>query len=266
MADYMKNGKYADLPGVRMWYVDTEGTGEAVLLLHSTTGTSVSWEPQIMALAGAGYRVIAPDRSGWGRSVANPATGSQHRKTGADDLDALVDHLKLGKFHLGGIGGGGLIALDYAAWRSDRLRSLIIGSCIASRSEKEILDFSARIAAPEGVKLPRVYTDVGASYRGSNPEGIARWLEIERHCRQPGAPGVELRTPNTYAKLASITVPTLVMAGASDLVAPPALMRLWAPHVKRSEWVVVPDAGHSMAWEQPDIFNEKVLEFMRRAG
>jgi pimeloyl-ACP methyl ester carboxylesterase len=262
MTDYMKNGLYADLPGIRLWYVDTGGTGEPIILLHSTTATCVSWEPQITAFAGAGYRVIAPDRRGWGRSMVKP--DSESGVAGADDVDALVDHLKLDKFHLAGIGGGGLIALDYAAWRSDRMRSLIIGSCIASRSEKEILDFSARIAAPKDAKLPRVYTDVGASYRGSNPQGIARWLEIEKTARQPGAPALELRTPNSYAKIANITVPTLVLAGAADVVAPPALMRLWAPHVKNSEWTVVPDAGHSMAWEQPDIFNEKVLEFISR--
>src|SRR5262245_40768052 len=131
MADYMKNGRFADLPGIRTWYIDTEGNGETIVLLHSTTATSVSWEPQINAFAGAGYRVIAPDRRGWGRSVA--AAGSKH-VPGADDVDALVDHLKLDGLHLVGIGGGGLIALDYAAWRPERLRSLVIGSCIASRS------------------------------------------------------------------------------------------------------------------------------------
>lgn len=41
-------------------------------------------------------------------------------------------------------------------------------------------------------------------------------------------------------------------------------MRLWAAHVKNHEWTVVPDAGHAITWEQPDVFNEKVLTFLKR--
>ena len=41
-------------------------------------------------------------------------------------------------------------------------------------------------------------------------------------------------------------------------------MRIWAAHVKKHEWAVVPDTGHAIAWEQPEIFNKKVLNFVRR--
>jgi pimeloyl-ACP methyl ester carboxylesterase len=54
------------------------------------------------------------------------------------------------------------------------------------------------------------------------------------------------------------------MAADADLLAPPALMHIWAAHVKNHEWAVVSDAGHAIAWEQPDVFNEKVLEFVKR--
>jgi pimeloyl-ACP methyl ester carboxylesterase len=54
------------------------------------------------------------------------------------------------------------------------------------------------------------------------------------------------------------------MAADADLLAPPALMRIWAAHMKNHEWAVVTDAGHAVTWEQPDVFNEKVLEFIKR--
>ncbi len=263
MSAELPNGNYADIPGVRLYYSDTGGTGEPIVLLHATTGTSVSWEPQIEAFSKAGYRTIAPDRRGWGRSTLDPQTGPRE-VTGADDLDAFLEHMKLPPFHLVAVAGGGLIALDYASWRTDRLRSLVIGSCIGSRKEKELVDFSARIAAPADVKLPRVFQDVGASYRGANAEGTARWIEISRSARQPGAPALGLRSGNTYADLAKIGVPTLVLAGGADLVAPPAMMRTWAARIPKAQFDIVVEAGHSIAWEQPEAFNRKVLAFLAR--
>ncbi len=254
------HGAYANLPGVRLWYLDSGGDGEVIMLLHPTAGTSESWQSQIAAFSKAGYRVIAPDRRGWGRSI--PDANGPQPGISAEDLQAFADFLKLKKFHLMATGGGGLIALDYAAWRSDRLHSLVIGSCIASRSEKEINDFSQRIALPKNIKVPRVCQDVSASYRGANPEGTARWVEIEEKARQPGASPVTLRSPNSYQKLATITAPLLIMAGTADTVAPPTLMRIWAPYVRNSKFVVVPDAGHSLAWEQPEFFNQEVLKFI----
>jgi pimeloyl-ACP methyl ester carboxylesterase len=256
-------GRYAELPGVKLWFTDTGGSGVPLILLHPNTGTSAIWEPQVGAFARAGYRVIAFDRRGYGKSVADPASGPQPGSI-AGDLDALADHLKLDRFHLLGVAGGGFVALDYAAWRPQRLRTLVIGASTGQIAEKEIADFAARIDIPELRKQPAVYREVGPSYRGADPEGTKRWREIEEHSRQSGAPDQPLRTPNTYAKIATIPTPTLVIAADADLLAPPALMAVWAAHMKNHEWAVVPDAGHAVTWERPDLFNEKVLAFVGR--
>jgi pimeloyl-ACP methyl ester carboxylesterase len=255
-------GRYADLPGVKLWFTDTGGTGTPVVLLHANTGTSASWEPQTAAFVREGYRVIAFDRRGWGKSMADPA-GPQSGSV-AGDLDALADHLRLDKFHLVGVAGGGFISLDYAAWRPERLRSLVVGASTGQFSEKEMQDFTARITIPELRKQAAVYREVGPSYRGANPEGTKRWIEIDEHAQQPEALSQPLRSPNTFAKLATVTMPTLVMAADADLLAPPALMRTWAAHLKSHEWATVPDSGHAIAWEHPDVFNEKVLAFIKR--
>jgi pimeloyl-ACP methyl ester carboxylesterase len=257
------SGRYAELPGVKLWFTDSGGTGAPLVLLHSNTGTSAVWQSQIDVFSPAGYRVIAFDRRGWGKSIANPATGPQPG-TIAGDLDALADNLKLDRFHLLGVAGGGFAALDYAAWRPERLRSLVIGASTGQVPEKEMADFRARVEIPELRKQPAVYLEVGPSYRGANPEGTRRWIEIDEHSRQPGAPDQPLRTPNTFAKIASIPTPSLIIAADADLLAPPAMMRIWAAHVKNHEWAIVPDSGHAVAWEQPEIFNEKVLGFISR--
>jgi pimeloyl-ACP methyl ester carboxylesterase len=257
------SGAYAELPGVKLWFTDSGGTGTPIVLLHANTGTSAAWASQVESFSLAGYRVIAFDRRGWGKSIANPATGPQPGSI-AGDLDALAGHLKLDRFHLLGVAGGGFAALDYAAWHPEKLRSLVIGASTGQVTDKEIADFIARIEVPDLRKQPAVYREVGPSYRGANPDGTRRWIEIEEHARQPGAPSQPLRTPNTFAKLEAIPTLTLVMAADADLLAPPALMRIWASHLKNHEWALMPDSGHAIAWEQPVTFNKKVLEFVKR--
>jgi pimeloyl-ACP methyl ester carboxylesterase len=262
-AENAPSGRYAELPGVKLWFTDTGGTGTPIVLLHANTGTSANWEAQATAFAREGYRVIAFDRRGWGKSVADPATGPQPGSVAAD-LDALANHLKLEKFHLVGIAGGGFASLDYAAWRPERLRSLVVAASTGQFAEREMREITARVEIPELRKQAAVYREVGPSYRGVNPEGTKRWIKIEEHAQQPGAPSQPLRTPNTFAKLATVTMPIQVMAAEADLLAPPALMRAWAAHLKNFEWTTVPDSGHAIAWEHPDTFNEKVLGFVKR--
>jgi pimeloyl-ACP methyl ester carboxylesterase len=262
-AESPPDGRYAELAGVKLWFIDTGGAGTPIVLLHANTGTSASWEAQITALARQGYRVIAFDRRGWGKSLADPTTGPQPGSV-AGDLDALADHLKLDKFHLVGVAGGGFVSIDYAAWRPERLRSLVVAASTGQFAEKEMRDFTARVEIPELRKQAAVYREVGPSYRGANPDGTKRWIEIDEHAQQPGAPSQPLRTPNTFAKLSGVTMPVLVMAADADLLAPPALMRTWASHLKNYEWATVPDSGHAIAWEHPDVFNDNVLAFVKR--
>jgi pimeloyl-ACP methyl ester carboxylesterase len=257
------NGAYAELPGVNLWFTDTGGTGAPIVLLHSNTGNSDIWQPQIAAFAGAGYRVIAFDRRGWGKSTAVATSGEQPGSI-AGDLAMLADYLKLEKFDLLGVAGGGFAALDYAAWHPERVRRLVIGGSTGDIKDKKLADFIGRIEIPEIRKQPAVYLEVAPSYRGANLDGTARWIEINAHSRQPGAPNQPLHTPNTLAKIATIPAPTLVIAADADLLAPPALMRIWAAHMQNHEWAAMADAGHAMAWEQPETFNKIVLDFLGR--
>jgi pimeloyl-ACP methyl ester carboxylesterase len=255
-------GAFVELPNVKLWVTDTGGSGDPVILLHANTGTSESWRKQVPVLAQAGYRVIALDRPGWGRSVVREG---MKPVSVAEDLDALADHLKLDKFHLVGTAGGGYIALDYAAWRPGRLRSLVIAaSGLGLVGDEEADAFRRRAAIPGFDRAPPEVREMSPSYRGMDPQGVARWKEIEAHAAQPGAGAPPLRTPNTDDKIASLTTPILVIAGDVDLTTPSAAVRLWAKHLKAYDWALIPEAGHSVAWEQPDAFNQAVLAFLRK--
>ena len=256
------DGAFVELPNVRLWVTDTGGSGAPVVLLHANTGNSESWQKQIPAFAAAGYRVIAIDRPGWGKSTVR--AGPQPASV-ADDLDALADEFKLDRFHLLGVAGGGYIALDYAAWRPQRLRSLVLGATgLGLQGDAEADVFRRGAAIPGFDKQPPEVREMSPSYRGLNPAGVARWKEIEVHSKQADAVELRLRTPNTDEKVASITTPTLVIAGDVDLTTPSGAIRLWAKHLKAYDWLLIPEAGHSVAWEQPEAFNQGVLAFLRK--
>jgi pimeloyl-ACP methyl ester carboxylesterase len=259
-------GQHAQLPGVRLWYVDTGGTGDVVVLLHANTGTVRTWDEQIATFHAAGLRVIAFDRRGWGRSEIDPSTGPQPG-TVADDLDGLMQHLHVDSFHLVGIAGGGFVALDYAAWRPHKLRKLVVCASNGQFNEAEMQALSAHIAIPglTGTPALRSFLEVGVAYRAENPEGWARFKAIEHQAQQAGAPAQPMRTPNTYAKVATIQTPTLVLMGGADLLAPPALMLTWARHLQNAELACIGDAGHAINWERPAAFNTVVLDFLAPA-
>jgi pimeloyl-ACP methyl ester carboxylesterase len=255
---------YAELPGVRLWYRDSGGDGVPVVFMHAATGSSRVWDYQIPAFTAAGYRVIAFDRRGFGRTVVDPA-GPQPG-TAADDLHALMADLKVSRFHLVGTAAGGFAAFDYALSFPGRLRSLVIANTIGGVQDEDFLELGRRIRPPQFQALPAEIRELGPSYRAANPEGTQRWTELEHTNRAPGpqSPVQTMRNRITFAGLETIKVPTLLMTGDADMFAPPAVLRMFAARIKHAETFIVPESGHSAYWEQPEIFNRTVLNFIRK--
>jgi pimeloyl-ACP methyl ester carboxylesterase len=253
---------YIELPGVHLWYHDTGGNGVPVVFMHAASGTCDSWVHQLPAFTAAGYRVITYDRRGWGRSRPDP-TGEQPGDV-SDDLHGLAGHLGLDRFHVVATAAGGIGALDYAVARPERVRSLVVADSIGGVQDPEYLEVQHRLRPPEIQALPWELRELSAGYRGTDPEGTRRWLEIERASRPEGAhgPGQQPRHPMTFARLETLRVPTLVLVGEADLLSPPALMRLLAAHIPDCRFATVPEAGHAAHWEQPEVWNRLVLEFL----
>lgn len=253
---------YAEIPGVRLWYKDLGGDGEPVVFLHASSGTSDSWGLQEPVFTEAGYRCIAYDRRNWGRSESM-ISGSRPGSA-SDDLEALAEHLGLNRFHLVCTALGGIIGLDYTVEYPGRVISLVVSSSFTGVQDQSYLDVQQRLRSPEISELPIVLREVGPSYRAVNPEGTARWLEIEESSRHQISPdaGQSARSPMTYARLHNMKTPVLMMAGGADLLSPPAMMRLVAEQIPGCRFETVPEAGHAAFWEQPDIWNRLVLEFI----
>jgi len=255
---------YAELPGVRIFYEDTGGSGVPVVFLHAATGSSRVWEHQIPAFTAAGYRYISFDRRGWGRTVVDPA-GPQPG-TGADDLLGLIDHLGIERVHLVSTAAGASVALDFALSFPQRLRSLVIANAVGGAQDQDYVELGRRIRPPQFDALPAEFRELGPAYRAAHAEGTKRWMDLEKISRPPGppAPAQPMRNRITFSLLETIKAPTLLITGDADLYAPPPVLRLFAARIKNSESIIVPEAGHSVYWEQPEIFNRAVLDFIRK--
>ncbi len=252
---------YLSLPGVDLWYEDTGGPGTPVVFLHAASGTCEGWVHQLPAFAAAGYRCVTYDRRTWGRSK----TTSPEQQPGfaADDLHGLVESLSLERVHLVATAAGGITALDYALTRPERVRSLVAANTIGGVQDAAYLEVQQRLRPREIQDLPVEIRELGPSYRGTDPEGAARWLEIEVASRPEGVlPAQPLRELITYARLRAMRVPTMILSGEADLLSPPALMRMLAEHIPTSRFVSLSDAGHAGFWERPQVWNGLVLEFI----
>ena len=257
--------QYAAVPGARLAYVDSGGTGTPLVLLHAATGSVESWAPQLPAFTAAGYRVIACDRRGRGRSTVDATTGPQPG-TAADDLSALLAALGVGRCHLLGTAAGAFVALDFAVSWPERLGGLILANSIYGIRDPEFVELVNRLRPqPAFNQLPQDVRELGPSYRAADPEGVARWQAIE-HAAQPAGPPVVqgFRQQMTFALAATLTMPALLLTGGADLFAPPPVQQRLAERLPQAETVVIAEAGHSSSWEQPEVFNRTVLAFLKR--
>lgn len=249
----------ADLPGTHLGYWDTGGSGEPLVLLHPASGSALVWLYQQPLFAMAGYRVIAYSRRNYFNSDSAPA---DNPGTASGDLENFVGFLGLQKFHLVSSAAGGSVAADYALSYPERLLSLTVSSNNLAAARGYIAEAAARIRIKEWDDLPRWFRELGPSYRAVNPDGVARWTELNSKSELGRGARQKLINVVTPEKLETLRVRTLLMTGAADMFTPPSIMRMIARHVPDNQVVIVPECGHSPYWEQPEFFNRTVLGFI----
>jgi 3-oxoadipate enol-lactonase len=229
------------------------------------------WASQLDALP-AGWRGVAPDLRGFGRSARG---GSPARRVAdhADDVLALVQAIGAGPAVLVGLSMGGYIAFECWRRRSSAIRALVLAD---TRAEADAEDARARrvalqeVAAREGTgavvnaMLPGL---LGATTHMANPHLS---VEVRRWAMETEADGVidaleVLRTrPDSRATLATIDCPTLVIVGEEDTLTPPALSRVIADGIGGATLIQLPHAGHLANIEQPDAFNAALTAWLRK--
>lgn len=250
----------ADLGTVKLWYWDTGGNGEVVVFLHPGSGSAEFYPYQQPVFVNAGYRVISYSRRGHFKSERGSDVDTFFA---VDDLLALMDHLKVDTFHVVGNALGGYVALDVALTRPERVRSLVLASSMMGIAEPEYQKTLQALRPKPFGELPPEVQELGPSYRAANPGGVAEWKA--RHERTSGRAQVRLRNKFTWATIATLKVPTLLMTGDADLWIPPFLLLQIGDKFPGGEVTIVRDAGHAIQWERPEMFNAYVLDFLDRS-
>ncbi|MFD5495984.1 alpha/beta fold hydrolase [Streptomyces sp. NPDC127091] len=247
------------------------GTGDPVVLLHSGFVDHRLFADQIPALA-AHHRVIAPDVRGHGSS----ANATQPFRW-ADDLAALLRHLDAGPAVLVGVSMGGAIATDTVLEHPDLVRAAVV--CGAATSEFEYTDpWSRRIQAEFARTLGagdiegwlNAFVRVAAGeHRG--PDGVdpdipRRLREMALHTISKHTPDEkDLRVPvtGTWDRVPTIDVPVLAVNGSLEPADLTAAAERLVHEVRDGRAATVEGAGHYACMEQPEVFNEILLGFLR---
>ena len=257
----------ATLNGIRLAW-DDQGQGMPLVLLHGFPFTRWMWRPQVAALA-RGHRVITPDFRGFGESGGL----SESVDLLADDVQALVEHLGLSRFVLGGFSMGGYVAFKYLARHADRLSGLML---LDTRPEPDtdegrqrrytgieriraegpagwLEDFLKLVVSPRTLEArPETVAEVRRLMEGARPDALAAGLRAMAE------------RPDSTALLNTVTVPTLVLVGEDDKATPVESSRKMATAIPGADLVIIPGAGHMTSAEQPDAFNAALAMFLRR--
>src|SRR4051794_36361873 len=172
--------------------------GEPVVLLHGFPETSASWDEVMVALAGDGYRAMAPDQRGYSPGARPDGIGAYRVEQLAADVVALLDDIGAPAAHIVGHDWGGIVAWHLAGTRPDRVRTLTSVSTPHPSAFQRVLLTSTQAlhstymlffqlpAIPERVLLARD----GAVFRrslvrsGLRDDAVDRYLE---HMQEPGA-------------------------------------------------------------------------------
>jgi len=250
---------------------DDEGPGPVVVLLHGFPLDRTVWASQVQTV-GSTYRVIAPDLRGQGETAA--PGGIYPIDDMADDVVETLDALRLTEpIVLGGLSMGGYVALSLAVRYAKRLRGLML---IGTRAEADTPDSArsredlARRVEEAGdvgpvvdAMLPRFFNEAA---RERHASVVAALSERMRKASPRGVAGA-LRgmgtRPDRSADLSRITVPTLVMVGADDVITPPAVSRALAEALPHAVYAEIPEAGHLAPLENPSAANAAMLRFLQ---
>ncbi|UPU35723.1 alpha/beta hydrolase [Geomonas paludis] len=248
---------------------DDMGTGPAVILIHGFPLNRQMWQPQLQPIAAAGFRVIAPDLRGFGASDA-PAGGYSMERF-ADDIIALLDALKIDKAVIGGMSMGGYILMNLLERYPDRVRAACF---IATRSnaDDEAGRERRKAMAAEAERLGanpiiKIFAELlfASETSQTSPELIARVTTWMRDTNPKGLAGglLAMRDRKDYTPLLpSFRHPSLVIAGAEDRAAPAEAAQTLMDGLRGCRSKVIDKAGHMVNMEQPEIFNQTLIEFL----
>ena len=261
--------------GIRVHYKD-EGSGPAVLLVHSSTGDLKDYDVWTEILSGD-YRVVRLDLPAFGLTGPVPS-GNYSIDRFLTLVDSLMDHLGIERFAIAGASYGGLVAFRYAGTRTDRVTALVLLNSAG-------IEYGGRGGTTERVRnLSAVFTpkrftteEMGANLRYSvnddsniTDELIRRktdyWNVIGRD--REGFIATKMYERGSPERvLARVRAPALVMWGGASRALSPETAQLFVDAMKNAastEKIIFDGGGHFLHISMPEATGGAVKEFLDR--
>jgi non-heme chloroperoxidase len=281
-AQAQASGYITTRDGVRLYYKDWgPKDGPVVTFSHGWPLNSDSWESQMLFLASKGYRVIAHDRRGHGRS-SQPWDGNDMDHY-ADDLAAVIDTLDLQDVTLVGFStGGGEVARYIGRHGTERVKKAVLVSAVpplmlktASNPGGLPMEVFDGLRTASLANRSQLYLDIASGpFFGFNRPGakVSQGL-IQSFWVQ----GMQAGHKNTYDSIAAFSatdfrddlkkfdVPTLVVHGDDDQIVPlDASGKASAKLIRNAQLLVYPGAPHGLADTHKDRLNQDLLNFLQK--
>ena len=265
----------------RMAYMDVapaaEANGRTVVIFHGMNFFAAAYAPTITALTEAGFRVIAVDRLGFGRSSKPLIHYNLHMP--ARHTKALLDELGLERVAIVGHSMGGMVATRFASTYPDVTSHVVMVNQIGLSDTRPGRPWGDPEAAYERVLNGTTYRSVLAGHRRYYPNGwrdeYLPWVKVQygltlggdwpRMARVRSSQQRILYEDPVVHEWQYIETKALVIGGSEDRLVRdyPAAARNVAERLRNAELVLFPGAGHSPHFEIPDEFHAELIRFLR---
>jgi non-heme chloroperoxidase len=259
--------------GAQIYYKDW-GTGTPVLFSHGWPLNSDNWEDQMVFLAAHGYRVIAHDRRGHGRSTQT--WQGNDMDTYAEDLNTLIEKLDLkGAVLIGHSTGGGEVAHYIGRYGTKRVSKVVLVDAVTPGLVKE---GGMPIAVFDGIRSAihadraKFFAEFAVPFFGTNRPGANQLEEVRQifwqQCMTTGLPAafqcVKAFSETDFTEdLKRFDIPTLIVHGDDDQIVPIDITaKVAAKLIKGSTLKIYPGAPHGLPATHKDQLNADLLSFI----
>ncbi len=261
--------------GVRLYYEET-GSGRTIIFVHEFAGDMRSWEPQ-MRHFGRSYRCISYNARGYPPSDVPAEHTSYSQARAVDDIKAVLDAAGADDAHVIGLSMGGFATLHFGFRHPNRARSLCVGGCGYGAEPEQSDRFKDEAEATAKILLSGSMDAFAEAYghgptrvqfENKDPRGFADFKRMLAEHSALGSAntqlGVQRARPSLYTlvdEMKKLKVPTLIITGDEDW---PTLMPgiLMKRNIASSALAVMPNAGHAINLEDPDVYNRIVSDFL----
>jgi len=240
-------------------YYEEQGSGAPVLVLPGFAGSIEEFVALREALVAAGYRVIAADLPGSGRSEPQPrAYPATYFEDDARSFAALLQHLAVGPAHLMGFSDGGEISLLMAALQPGVARSVVTWGAagVLNDPDGRLGEAMYNVVDHPIPPLQEFRDSLIATYGEANARAMTQ--SLVGALRDIIKDGGDL----SLSKAGTITCPALLIAGEHDFFAPPALASKLAARIRTAEALVAEGAEHNVYGDRPEWLTQTILDWL----